>query len=103
MGGGRRDLGDGVWFVLAGGGNGLLGVQDLAEGSACDESSAREAARPHEAGSLRRREPPVPTLRRERAMGPTRQGLQSREPLAPAPRRERLVGTPNMRAYPKGT
>ena len=71
---GRRDLGDNVWFVLAGGGNGLLGAQDLAEGSACDESPAREAARPHEAGSLRRREPPPPVPRREGAMSPTRQG-----------------------------
>ena len=72
--GGRRDLGDGVWVVLAGGGNGLLGAQDLVEGGAGDDSSVREAARPHEAGSPRRREPPAPAPRREGAMSPTRQG-----------------------------
>ena len=71
MGGGRRDLGDGVWVVLAGGGDGLLGAQDRPAGN---ESSVREAARPHEAGSLRRREPPAPAPRREGAMSPTGQG-----------------------------
>ena len=65
MGGGRRDLGDGVWVVLAGGGDGLLGAQDRPAGN---ESSVREAARPRGAGGLQRRESPAPALLRERVV-----------------------------------